>query len=66
MIYLMAIEDAERLSQETENFVKLGRLFSVSMIKKPEKKLKNYVFIIFRLPNECGRVEMSSYQFPYS
>ena len=52
MIYLMAIEDAEILEQETENFVKLGGVFSVSMFKKPEKKLKNYVFIFYRIPNE--------------
>ena len=34
MIYLMAIEDAEIVEQETENFVKLGRVFSVSMFNK--------------------------------
>ena len=45
MIYLMAIEDAKILRQETENFEKLGRLFIVSIFKKPEKKLKNDVFI---------------------
>ena len=52
MIYLMAIEDAEILEQETENFVKLGLVFSVSMFKKPEKKLRNYVFIFYRIPDE--------------
>lgn len=45
MIYLMAIEDAEILWQETENFEKLGRLFIVLIFKKGKKKLKNGVFI---------------------
>ena len=45
MIYLMAVEDAEILRQETENFEKLGRVFIVLIFKKGEKKLKNGVFM---------------------
>ena len=45
MIYLMAIEDAEILRQETENFEKLGRVFIVLIFKKGVKKVKNDMFI---------------------